>query len=356
MEPKNEKKLFIGMDIHKRSWRVHFKTDISDHKGMTMPPNSHKLWNYVEENFQGFEVSLTYEAGCCGFSAAREFLNMGWQVMVVNPADIPRVNKDQYQKTDTIDAHKLSKLLKENQLKPIHIPSEEEDSMKVLLRHRDQVVKNLRRVKQHIKSVLAYVGIQIPEEYDNANWSRNFIQWLKTVPTGHNLIRKTLDSKILLLESVYKEYLEIANTMRKYCRTNHKEDYYLLKSIPGIGGYLAAAILSDIGDLRRFSNESQLASYIGIIPGVYSSGGTENKFFITPRCRSLVRSYLIEASWVALRHDPELQAYYRKHIGKNPKSIIVKIAHKLVRRILSVIKNKQPYQVNYHVAKSETKK
>ena len=68
-------KLFIGMDIHKKSWSVHVRTDLFDHKGFSMPADAEKLWEYVNHHFAGYEVSLTYEAGCCGFSAARYFLN-----------------------------------------------------------------------------------------------------------------------------------------------------------------------------------------------------------------------------------------------------------------------------------------
>jgi hypothetical protein len=39
-----------------------------------------------------------------------------------------------------------------------------------------------------------------------------------------------------------------------------------------------------------------------------------------------------------------MQAYYRKHAGKNAKSIIVKIARKLLSRTLAVIKNEIPYE------------
>ena len=41
-----------------------------------------------------------------------------------------------------------------------------------------------------------------------------------------------------------------------------------------------------------------------------------------------------KAAWVAIRRNPEMQAYYRTHIGKNPKAIIVKVAHKMVRAML----------------------
>jgi transposase len=160
-----------------------------------------------------------------------------------------------------------------------------------------------------------------------------------------------------MYEVIYREYLQVANELRSYCRKHHKNDYYLLKSIPGVGGYLASAILAEIGDLRRFNNETQFASYVGIIPTMRNSGGTEKIQGVTPRCRALLRSYIIESAWVALRMDPEIQAYYRKHIGRNPKSIIVKIARKLLNRMLSVIKNDQPYKTNYSLNNGkETKK
>jgi len=78
-----------------------------------------------------------------------------------------------------------------------------------------------------------------------------------------------------------------------------------------------------------------------------NSGGTEKIQGVTPRCRRLLRSYIIESSWVALRMDPEMQAYYRKHIGRNPKSIIIKIARKLLNRMLAVIKTGKPYHTNF---------
>ena len=84
-------KLYIGVDIHKKSWSVHFRTDISDHRGLTMPPQPEKLGAYVSQHFPDHQVSLTYESGCCGFSAARYFQQAGWEVTVVNAADIPRI-------------------------------------------------------------------------------------------------------------------------------------------------------------------------------------------------------------------------------------------------------------------------
>jgi transposase len=340
-------KLYIGMDIHKKSWSVHFRTDLFEHRGFTMPPLAGQLHEYVQNNFGGHQVLLTYESGCCGFSAARAFESYGWEVTIVNAADIPRIQKHQFQKSDRIDSRMLSRCLQQGQLKAIYIPPVQQDELRSLVRHRNSMVKQLRQVKLQIKSMLLYHGVVIPAPYDNPNWSHAFIDWMQQLKWQHAPAAIALRSKILILQTLHKEYLQAANELRKYCRTNYKKDYYLLKSIPGIGGYLASAILAELGDIRRFSNEKQFSSYIGMIPAIHNSGETERTTGITPRSKTLLRSYLIEAAWVAIRRDPAMQAYYRRHIGNNIKNIIVKVAHKLVTRILSVIKNETPYQVNY---------
>ena len=349
-------KLYIGMDIHKKSWSVHFRTDLFDHRGFTMPPEANRLADYVQHHFAEYEVSITYESGCCGFSAARYFKELGWHTTIVNAADIPKMNKQNYQKTDRIDCRNLSKQLQSGQLRAIHIPTESQDHLRSLVRQRNNIVRQLRQEKLQIKSMLLYLGIKVPEQYDNPNWSKNFLQWLEQIDWTNATATMSMHSKLRILKVLHTEYLNVANQLRSYCRQHHKKDYYLLKSIPGIGGYLAAALLGELGDIRRFDNEKQFSSYIGMVPAMRNSGSSESTLGITPRSKTLVRSYLVEAAWVTIRRDPEMQSYYRSHFGKNVKNIIVKVAHKLVKRILSVIKNERPYTVNYtHQTKQSLK-
>lgn len=345
-------KLFIGMDIHKKSWSVHLRTDLFDHKGFSMPPDPSKLVDYVSNHFGDHEVALTYEAGCCGFTAARYFLNMGWTVKVVNPNDVPRSDKQLYQKTDKLDCRNLCRQLQQDQLHGIYIPTEPEEQLKSLLRQRNQVVKQLRKAKSQIKGLLLFHGIRVPEEFDNPNWSKDFTQWLQDTKWTYATGTACMNSKLRILNLLKSEYLQTSNELRVWCRKQHKTDYYLLKSIPGIGGLLSAAILAELGDIRRFNNEREFSNCIGVVPGIHQSSESESKMGLTPRCKALLRSYLIESAWVAIRIDPEIQAYYRKHAGRNPKNVIVKVAHKMCRRILSVIKSGTPYQMNYSKLKN----
>ena len=129
-------KLFIGMDVHKKSWTVHFKTDLFDNKTVTMPAEPSVLISYVENNFAGHEVSCCYEAGCCGYWIARVLQEKGWEVRVVNPADVPRINKQDWQKTDKLDSRNLCKHLSDDNLKGIYIPDEEQEQLRSLFRRR----------------------------------------------------------------------------------------------------------------------------------------------------------------------------------------------------------------------------
>jgi transposase len=347
-------KLYIGADVHKKSWYIDMRTDVSAHNRFSMKPDFDELFKYVQDNFSGYEVHISYEAGCCGFSLARRALQCGWQTIVCNPADIPKTDKSNYQKTDKIDALNLSKLTHQGLLKSVYIPTEEKEQLSILLRHRNEITKLLRRLKSQIKGMLLYLGIAIPEPLDTPHWSIAFKDWLRGLEFSHTTGKLCMDSKLRQLDLLHKEYLSIGNELRAYCRKHCNNDYYLLKSIPGIGGYLATAIIAECGDIRRFANEKQFSSYVGVVPGIYESAGNNSFKGITPRCKQLLRSYLVEAAWVTLRIDPEMQSYYRKHVGKNPKSVIIKIAHKLVKRILAVIKTNTAYRKNHNLKIDET--
>jgi len=70
-------KLFIGIDIHKRSWKIHCATDLFSGKTFSMPPRPEVLKDYVAKHYSDYEVTTAYEAGCCGYHAHRCFESYG---------------------------------------------------------------------------------------------------------------------------------------------------------------------------------------------------------------------------------------------------------------------------------------
>lgn len=338
-------KLYIGIDIHKRSWKVHCATDLFSGKSFSMSSDPEQLRSYVIKHFPDYEVTTAYEAGCCGYYAHRCFESYGWDSLVVNPADIHRKGKEKHTKTDKIDAQLIARELKDGRLESIIIPDKKREELRSLFRRRNDLVKDFRRVKSYIKMQLLYFGIKEPEEFDNDHWSHKYRNWLDEMVFKYPTAKATLESRMRFFRFIDQELRDVSTQLRRYCKTHYKKDYMLLRSIPGIGGIVACGILCELGDLRRFNSVKHLAGYVGLAPGVYQSGGSSKVMGITPRAHRLIRSYFVEASWQAIRADPVMQSYYRKHQGKNVKSIIIKVARKLLSRTLAVIKTEVPYTI-----------
>lgn len=338
-------KLFIGLDIHKKSWRFHFTTDLFSGTGHTFPPDIDKIEKYVIKNFEGYDVSIAYEVGCFGFKPARSFESFGWDTFVVNPADIPRPSKSKFMKTDKIDAKNIAQQLKAGNLKKITVPEPIRESLRALTRQRTAVVRDYRRIKTRVKSLLLYNQISIPEGMDSPKWPKRFLEWLDELDTGYLNTNRTLSSMLNQYRYIDQEIKDLSTEIRRYCKVHHKEDYMLLRSVPGIAGLTAAYILAELGDLRRFTSFKRLASYVGFIPSMHQSGEGLYTGGSTPRANRHVRNMIVEASWQAVRIDPVMQNYYRSHAGKNSKAAIFKVGRKLLSKIHAVIRTEIPYSV-----------
>jgi transposase len=48
-----------------------------------------------------------------------------------------------------------------------------------------------------------------------------------------------------------------------------------LMQIPGIGATTASALVASVGNGHDFANGRQLAAWLGLVPGQYSSGGKQ---------------------------------------------------------------------------------
>ena len=145
-------KLFIGMDIHKKSWKIHFSTDLTIGSSKTFTPDAESLKRYIDKYYPDHEVSIAYEAGCFGYSAARQFIDFGWDTFVVNPADIPRPAKLGVVKTDKLDAANIAQQLRAGNLKKLTIPHHDREGLRSLSRRRNHLAKALRKTKSQFKS------------------------------------------------------------------------------------------------------------------------------------------------------------------------------------------------------------
>ena len=104
--------IYVGLDVHKKSWSVSIQTEQFEHKTFTQPPEVEKLTHYLQRTFPGATYHTVYEAGFSGFWLHDKLREKGIDCMVVNPADVPTKDKDRAGKTDRVDCRKLARGLR----------------------------------------------------------------------------------------------------------------------------------------------------------------------------------------------------------------------------------------------------
>ena len=67
------KKIYVGIDVHKRSWKVTIMLDEITHKTFSQGPEAKILVDYLRHNLPGGTYLSAYEAGFCGFRAPPGF-------------------------------------------------------------------------------------------------------------------------------------------------------------------------------------------------------------------------------------------------------------------------------------------
>lgn len=337
--------IYVGMDVHKKSWSISIYTDQFEHKTFSQPPEVGVLVNYLKRNFPGAAYKSVYEAGYCGFWIHDRLQEQGVQCLVVNPADVPTKDKERAGKTNPVDCRKLARSLRNGEIEGIYVPSRPKAEDRSLLRTRHSMVRKQTRCKNQIKAILCFYGIQIPDDLANSHWSKRFINWIESIRMERASGDMALKVHLAELTHIRQAIAELNRAIRALAKTDdYRNNVQILRTVPGVSVLTAMTLLTELYDISRFKTLDKLCSYVGLIPDTYSSGEKDRKTGMTKRRNAQLRIILIESAWTAVRKDPALMLAFSelcKHMTKT--NAIVRIARKLLNRIRYVLKNQQEY-------------
>jgi transposase len=351
MKVLSDKKVCVGIDVHKESWHVTVRTDGEEVFNGRIPASYHSLTKMLER-FEDCQLKVAYEAGPCGFSLYDKLIEDGISAIVVPPSLIP-IESGNRVKTDKRDSRKLAKLLESDMLKKVFVLTEEERVHRELVRTRRQLVDHRGSVARQIKSKLLFYGISspFPSKY---GWGRPYIQWLMDLPCPSQYLRQSLDILIHLYEYLTEQIRGITKSVVKLsCTDKYAHRIKLLRSIPGVGILTGMEMLVELQDFSRFKTSEQVASYMGLTPSEYSTGQYVHQGRITRCGNTRVRSALVESSWILVGRDPLMRAKCLKLKSvKGAKRAIVAIARKLIIRIRAMLLHNAPYMTGGSVVQA----
>jgi transposase len=321
-------RIAIGIDTHKKTYSVCLWSVGEDHliKQWVQPSDTRALMHKLQP-LRAQVDRIVYEAGPTGFVLARALAHDGWPVQVTSPADMP-VSRNA-PKCDRKDAQLLARLAAKDMLARCHVPTEQEEHERQLVRMRDRILADKNRARLRIKSLLLCHGL--PEPAGLRSWSKAGIEQLHTLACPDdlrmclNIYLGELAATTALLKTCDQELARVGQ------RLHNKAEVDCLCTIPGIAGPSALHFIVEMGSRGRFYDRIEVCKYQGLSPEVRSSGESRDEQNLTRSGNRRLRTMLVEAAWRWIRYDESAGQLYGRmmHNTGCSQKAIVGVARKL---------------------------
>lgn len=290
------------------------------------------------------EVACCFEAGRDGFWLHRVLTMHGIAAYVLEPASILVNRRARRAKTDRLDAEGMLRVLAawlsgDRQVcSMVRVPTPEEEDAKHPHREREHLVQERLRIENRIEALLFTQGIR--KRPSLRSWARDVAE----LRTGDGralppLLWAELDRLqrrlVLALELIREVEAERAEALAATADDATTQKIAALQRIRGIGPNFATVLVREVL-YRSFANRRQLASYVGIAPMPYQSGGMDRDRSISRAGNPRARTTLIQLAWLWLRYQSgsALATWFRERVGllhgRTRRIAIVAMARKLL--------------------------
>lgn len=330
----------------------------------------------------------------------------GYLLIIINPLISYKAKSSSLRKvkTDAVDAYHLCELFYKEELEPYkkrgiqllnlrNLTRQHENITGVMIQTKlqfqailDQVFPEYRGVFGDLYSVVSLLTLkEFPSSEDileasdetlsnrikelcksrSIRWAKEKALQLKEAAARNPFEKTVFQSHILSLGmyiNIILQYKEHLSTLELEIDALAKEveEYNIIKSIPGIGEKIAATIISEIGEIDRFTDPKKLVAFAGVDPSVFESGKfTATKNRITKRGSSRLRHALYMAVRCAIRdcrksktsdeiipRNKKLREFYdkKREEGKPFKVAVIACVNKLLHWIFALLRNRTTFQ------------
>jgi transposase len=277
------------------------------------------ILRFVERVGRQGAVTCCYEAGPCGFELQRALTARGIRCEVIAPALIPRRAGDRI-KTDRRDAGQLAILYRAGALTAIHIPTDQEEAARDLLRCREDIRADLLRARHRLSKFLLRHGRRFTAT--KKAWSKRHDAWLRTQTWPLPALDQTHSAYLRAVDEARARLRAVEDDLRGLLTLEPlRPRVERLRCFRGIDDLTALTIAAELGDARRFTAAPRTMAFVGLVPSEHSSGTRQARGAITKTGNAHLRRVLVEAAW-HYRHRPFVGSALRRRQHGAPATIV----------------------------------
>jgi transposase len=339
--------MVCGLDLHRR--QITFDTVEAESgdewRGRIWQPDRARFRRWLRQDLarraKGGPVALAVE-GCTGWRyVVEEIEAAGFEAHLAEPADTQAARGRKHRaKTDRSDARLLRDLLAAGELPASWIPPEDVLEWRERVRLYVSLVNQRTVWCQRIHAELYQHGVAVPEGAIRTTATRAILAnkagglspaaWQR-IRAGYRMIDAT-DAEAQPL----KKQLQRFGTRQPACRA-------LIEAHYGIGGLIAVAVWSELGDCRRFSRSQQVVRHTGLDVTVDASDRRRAGGFLSRQGPQTLRWALYEAAKNSSHHrSPDHDYYAQAKARHDGKIAAISVARQLARRCYHTLRSVDP--------------
>jgi transposase len=300
------------------------------HRGKICPAIRENLREWLDEfteRFSGKQIAIAVEATTGWRYVVEEIKRAGIEPHLAEPAETKSLQgRKKRAKTDRLDAGHLRDLMVIERLPESWIPPDHIQEIRTLMRLRHSLIEERTTHKQRIHAQLFHNGYPRQSNLDSIE-GRAYLEDTE-LPTA---ARKVVDLSLAMIEHINEELTPIEKELRAYAHS--QAGCKALMAHYGVGELTSVALLSELGDTRRFSSSKKAVRYAGMDVTVHSSDDRRAAGKLSRQGPPVLRWAAFEVAKRAWRKNSPDHEYYlhnKERIGANRATL--SIARKLIRR------------------------
>jgi transposase len=252
----------------------------------------------------------------------------------------------QTNKSDYIDAEAIAKAVQRPRMRFVPIKTEEQLDLQALHRVRERWVMRRTAVVNQVRSLLLERGLTVPKGRRHLNQALPRILEDAELPLSGSF-RVLLAQLKLELEQLAERIAQMDAVIEQEAREN--EACQRLTTIPGVGPVTATALVGAIGNGSAFGKGRDLSTWMGIVPGEYTTGGKQKLLGISKRGNKYLRRLFVQGARSVLqqrdKQAPGLSLWLAQLLAcKHQNVVVVALANKMVRIAWAVLCKNESYR------------
>jgi transposase len=331
--------MIVGIDAHKKGCVAKiFSDDYKLEGSFEFPTTREGLQTLYQKVPDGGVVVI--ESSTTGKLLSR-VLQERYEVHMIAPPE-----RKHPIKTDMRDAERI---VKEDMLgysRRCYIPIEYIEGMRILVSHIIQVGKKISRIKNQAHALLERNMLHILDGLSDP-FGKEGLGRLSTLREC-DLPDTDMDALKMYLQEMnmhLSNHADLEAKLAKYVEDD--EDVKLLMTIPGMNMFTSSAVISRIGDIRRFPTKKHLCSFAGVVPRASNSGEYVSKHNSVKKGDVILKYALTCAvrGAVSARKNTTVKKHYRRMMSNTDSGQMAEVAaaRKLTCIVWSILTYRKPF-------------